>query len=48
MHWCTFERRVASHDANINAALIGMAAKLGLLHEELGVIDGQMERRRQR
>jgi len=31
MHWRTFERLQASHDFHVNAALAGMAAKLGLL-----------------
>ena len=39
MHWRTFERLQASHDFHVNAALAGMAAKLGLLGERLDMID---------
>lgn len=35
MHWRTFERLQASHDFHVNAALAGMAARLGLLGERL-------------
>ena len=37
MHWRTFERLQAEHDAHVNAALAGMAARFGLLR---GRIDG--------
>ena len=30
MHWRTFDRLQATHDAHINQALVGMSAKLGL------------------
>ena len=30
MHWRTFERLEARHDALVNASLMGIAAKLGL------------------
>jgi hypothetical protein len=48
MHWRTFERLQASHDFHVNAALAGMAAKLGLLRGRLGDIDAEMDRWRQR
>ena len=48
MHWRTFERLQASHDFHVNAALAGMAAKLGLLHGQLAGIDLQMDEWRQR
>ena len=35
MHWRTFERLQSQHDAHINAALAGMAAKFGLMEERL-------------
>lgn len=31
MHWRTFERLAAEHDADVNAAMAGMAARFGLL-----------------
>jgi len=31
MHWATFERLAAAHDAHVNAALAGMVARLRLL-----------------
>ena len=39
MHWRTFERLQASHDFYVNAAVAGMAAKMGLLSERLDMID---------
>ena len=39
MHWRTFERLQADQDAHVNAALAGMAAKLGLLRGRLDGID---------
>ena len=36
----TFERLQRDHDAHVNAALVGMSAKLGLLQGRLGQIDG--------
>jgi hypothetical protein len=48
LHWRTFERLVASHDAHANAALAGMAVKLGLLKGRLSEIDHQIDRWRQR
>jgi len=33
MHWHTFERLLGEHKAHVEVALIGMAAKLGVLHE---------------
>ena len=35
MHWRTFERLQSQHDAHVNAALAGMAAKFGLMEERL-------------
>jgi len=37
MHWRTFDRLQTEHDAHVNAALAGMAARLGLMR---GRIDG--------
>jgi hypothetical protein len=37
MHWRTFARLRAGHDAHVSAALAGMAAKLGLIEQRLGV-----------
>jgi hypothetical protein len=39
MHWRTFERLQAEHDAHVNAALAGMAAKLGLFRARFGDLD---------
>ena len=39
MHWRTFERLKCVHDQYVNAALTGMAAKLGLLRERLAGLD---------
>jgi hypothetical protein len=36
MRWRTFERLQASHDFHVNAALAGVAARLGLLGERPG------------
>ena len=44
MHSRTFERLQREHDAHVNAALIGMSAKLGLLHGRLEQIDAGMDR----
>lgn len=48
MHWRTFERLQAEHDAHVNAALGGVAVKLGLLQDRLCAIDSDMERWRAR
>jgi hypothetical protein len=40
MHWRTFERLQGQHDAHVNAALVGMAAKLGLLQGSINGFDG--------
>lgn len=48
MHWRTFERMQGQHDAHVNAALAGMAAKLGLLLGRLGEISDDMDGWRQR
>ena len=37
MHWRTFERLQAAHDAHTHQALAGMAAKLGIMRGRLGV-----------
>jgi hypothetical protein len=39
MHWRTFERLQVSHAAHFNAALAGMAAKLGVLRKQLDEIE---------
>ena len=44
MHWRTFERLQREHDGYVNAALAGMAARLGLLRGRLDTIDAAMER----
>ncbi len=46
MHWRTFERLQGEHDAHVNAALAGMATKLGLLGERLDRIGGFKPQRR--
>jgi len=35
MHWSTFERLTAQHDAFVQVSLAGMAAKLNLLGESI-------------
>jgi hypothetical protein len=44
MHWLTFERLQARHDAYVNAALAGMMARLGLTRERIGDADPKLER----
>lgn len=44
MHWRTFERLQSQHDARVNAALAGMAAKLGLINVRLAEIDDDFGR----
>ena len=39
MHWRTFDRLQCEHDAHVNAAWAGMAAKLGLLNRRLEDIE---------
>ncbi|MBK8071794.1 MAG: hypothetical protein IPK34_07115 [Ramlibacter sp.] len=39
MHWRTFERLHRKHDANVETALAGMAAKLGILTGQLKDFD---------
>lgn len=39
MHWRTYERLVAQHDAHIEASLAGMARRLGLVGRGLDGID---------
>jgi hypothetical protein len=48
MHRQTFERLQASHDAYVNAALVGMSKKLGLQQGRLCENDAAMDRWRQR
>ena len=48
MHWHTFVRLQGEHDAHVNAALAGMAVKLGLLQGRLADIDLQMDEWRDR
>ena len=38
MHWLTFERLQREHDEHVDAALAGMAVKLGLLRERIGSV----------
>ena len=38
MHWRTFERLQAQHDAHVTQSLAGMSAKLGLVMDRLGRI----------
>ena len=42
MHWRTFERLQGEHNLYVNAALVGMSARLGLLHGRLGEIESEM------
>jgi hypothetical protein len=35
MHWRTFERLTAEHDAFVGVSLAGMAARLGLIERRL-------------
>ena len=35
MHWRTFDRLQAAHDAHVNQALVGIAAKMGILEGRL-------------
>lgn len=40
MHWATFERLRAEHDAFVSASLAGMAKRLGLMDRRLaGLLD---------
>lgn len=39
MHWRTFERLQRGHDAHVNAALVGMAARLARVRMRFGDID---------
>ena len=48
MHWRTYWRLYGQHNVHVNAALAGMAKKLGLLQGRLGDIDADMDRWRQR
>ena len=36
MHWRTYERLKAVHDAHVNVSLAGMAQRLGLVNRRLG------------
>lgn len=38
MHWATFMRVKARHDAHVNKSLVGMSAKFGLVIDRLGRI----------
>lgn len=38
MHWRTYERLKAVHDAHVNVSLAGMAQRLGLANRRLGVL----------
>ena len=48
MHWRTFERLQGEHNLYVNAALVGMSARLGLLHGRLGEVDSEMDPWRRR
>jgi hypothetical protein len=48
MHWRTFVRLRAEYDAHAADALAGLGAQLGLIHERLGQIGADMDRRRLR
>jgi hypothetical protein len=48
MHWRTFERLQAAHNAHVNAALAGIVARLGLLRGQHADIDLQMDEWRRR
>lgn len=48
MHRRIFEPLKRERDAHVNAALAGMAAKLGLLRKRLGVLYADMDRWLQR
>ena len=39
MHWCTYQRLLAQHDAFVSVSLAGMAKKLGLLRGRLEGIE---------
>jgi hypothetical protein len=38
MHWTTFDRMERQHDAHVNAALAGMAERLGIMNDRLSRI----------
>jgi hypothetical protein len=44
MYWRTFERLQATHDAHVNQALAGMAAKMGLAMGRLEAIQIRLMR----
>ena len=44
MHWATFIRLQARHDAHVNQSLAGMSAKLGLVMERLDGIKTKLGR----
>ena len=46
--WRLFKRLQHEHDAHVNAALAGMAAKLGSHSDWLGLMDREVDRWRQR
>lgn len=48
MHWRTFERLLAKHNAYSGEALAALADRLNMLHERLGVIRADMRTWRQR
>ncbi len=42
MHWRTFERLTAEHDAFVGVSLAGMAARLGLIERRLDGVDAAL------
>ena len=46
MHWRTFERLNARHDAFAEASFIGMAAKLGIVNQRLLAVQDSLDARR--
>lgn len=44
MHWRTFERLEREHDAHVNAALVGMAHRMGLVNDRLAAIGASLSR----
>jgi hypothetical protein len=43
MHWRTYERLTAKHDAFVNASLAGMAQRLGLVNQRLDSLGLDLE-----
>lgn len=43
MHWRTYERLTAEHDAHVNISLAGMAQRLGLVNRRLDKLERDIE-----